>query len=140
MRDLRQIVADLLVEPVAATPPLELVVARARALRRRRRRQLTAATLLGFVFMASVAVAFEREVGRQDIRLVDETYETTTTTEAVVGGWADDTPPASGLPDAPPGSPTSTTARRASGPAPEAGDPGPQPRSVGLRVAGNGPR
>jgi ABC-type branched-subunit amino acid transport system substrate-binding protein len=134
VRDLGQIVADLLAEPVAATPPLEHVVARARVLRRRRRRQLTATALLAFVLMTSVAVAFEREVGRHDLRLVDETGEATTTT--VVGGSADDIPPIPGVSDAPPRSSTSTTTRPASGSAPGVGGT-PSQSTSDCRPAGN---
>lgn len=122
MPDLRSIVDGLLAQPVAATPPLEHVVARARALRQRRRRQLTAATLAAFALLASVAVAFEREIGRENLRLVGDEETTTTTLPVVVdGSVGDDLPPVPGVPNAPPRSSTSTTTRPASGSAPGAG-------------------
>src|SRR5687767_5666588 len=120
--DLRTIVDGLLAQPLTATPPLEHVVERARALRQRRRRQLTAATLAAFALLASVAVAFERELGRENVRLVGEADVTTTTSlPIVVGGSADDLPPIPGVTDAPPRSSTSTTTRPASGSSPGVG-------------------
>jgi len=103
VRDLRTIVADLVATPMVETPPMEQVVARARVLRVRRRHRITAAALLVLLLTTTVAVAFEREVGRADLRLVDDTSET------VVGGWADDSTPASGLSNASPRPTASTT-------------------------------